>query len=202
MVEVVKPINIQAILLLSLVFPAHAYEVYISPDGSDSNPGTKLRPFQSLVHAQETAAKQIAEKGLSEEIVILIAAGNYYFDKTLTLDSKVSGTPDKPIVFRAVEGAKPVFSGGRPIDVSNAQLATSPDVLSRLNPVGRGKIHAVKINESNMRSLLAKDSAKLSLDSQMMNLARYPNVVYGHIDKILDKGAVYAHGSTQGAPPQ
>lgn len=202
MVEVVKPINIQAILLLSLVFPAHAYEVYISPDGSDSNPGTKLRPFQSLVHAQETAAKQIAEKGLSEEIVILIAAGNYYFDKTLTLDSKVSGTPDKPIVFRAVEGAKPVFSGGRPIDVSNAQLATSPDVLSRLNPVGRGKIHAVKINESNMRSLLAKDSAKLSLDSQMMNLARYPNVGYGHIDKILDKGAVYAHGRTKGAPPK
>jgi hypothetical protein len=203
--RIVKTINVQAILLaiaVVAVLPAHAYEVYISANGSDSNPGTKLKPFQSLVHAKETVAKQIAEKGLPEEIVILIAGGNYYFNQTLTLDSTVSGRPGKPIVFRAVEGAKPVFSGGRPIDVSNAQLVTSPDVLSMLNPLGREKIHTIKINESNMRSLLARDSAKLSMNGKMMNLARYPNTGYGHIDKISDKGAVYAHGRTKGAPPK
>ena len=60
--------------------------------------------------------------------------------------------------------------------MSNTQLVSSPDILSMLNPAGRGKIRAVKINESNMQALLASDSAKLSLNGRMMNLARRSNV--------------------------
>lgn len=189
------------VLMLWGVCPAEAYEFYVSADGSDSDGGTRSRPFGSLVRAKEAAAERIAEDGLSGRIVISIGGGNYSFDKTLVLDSKVCGGPGKSIVFRAVDGAKVVFSGGRVIDVSNAGLVSGAELLSRLNPAGRGEIYAVEINDSDMRSLLARDSAKLSMDGRMMNLARYPNVGYGHIDKIVDKGAVYAHGRTKGSPP-
>ena len=53
---------------------------------------------------------------------------------------------------------------------------------------------------SARRSL--RPRVRCSIDGRMMTLARYPNVGFGHVGQIVDKGAVYAHGRTPGDPPK
>ena len=57
------------------------------------------------------------------------------------------------------------------------------------------------ITDPQLIELLQNPGSMLSLNGKMMQLARFPNVGYAHIDKILEKGAVYAQGRTFGDPP-
>jgi hypothetical protein len=104
-------------------------------------------------------------------------------------------------VFKSYDG-KAVFNGGKKIDIRSAKLVEDAAVLDRLSSAGRGKIYSVVVEDKKVKYLLAKESTKLSYDGQMMNLAKYPNTGYGHIDKIFDKGAIYAQGRTKGDPPK
>ena len=174
--------------------PVLASDIYVLPTGLDAATGTKEAPLKTL-----EAALKLARK--SEGVVtIWLGGGTYDVKKTVSLTKEDSGTEKAPLLIRAVEGARPVFSGGHSIDLDNVKLVSNSDILSMLNPTARGKIYSVQITEPQMQSLLTKDSAKLSMNGRMMNLARYPNVGYGHIGKILDKGAVYAYGRSQGDP--
>ncbi|MHC4692038.1 MAG: right-handed parallel beta-helix repeat-containing protein [Planctomycetota bacterium] len=193
---------IVSIVLCLVCSAANGYVVYVSPDGSDQNPATESKPVYSLTMAYERARKLVDIKGYPKDgITIRIEDGSYSFDKTLVVDSGFSGTEDKPIVFKAYNG-KAVFNGGKSIDLASARRVEGESVLSRLNPVGQGKIYNLKVKDSKLKAMLADSGVRMSFNGQMMNLARYPNVGYAHIDKILDRGAVYAHGRTIGNRPE
>ena len=71
---------------------------YVSPVGSDSNPGTLARPWRSVGRALNRAQPGdalILRKGLY--------AGRF--------EARRSGTPDAPISLRAYRGERPVFTG-------------------------------------------------------------------------------------------
>jgi parallel beta-helix repeat protein len=72
---------------------------YVSPKGNDSNPGTKEKPWQTLKKAGDTA--------LAGDIVY-IREGVYKGP----LVPRNSGTKDKWITFKGVEGEKVVIEGG------------------------------------------------------------------------------------------
>jgi hypothetical protein len=78
--------------------PAAGDELWISPSGADSNPGTKDMRFASL-----TAAVARAAAGTT----IWVAAGTY--QPTATIGIKTNGTQDKPIQVFAQPGERPVF---------------------------------------------------------------------------------------------
>ncbi len=40
-----------AVILLSFCVPSFALELYVAPDGHDTNPGTKARPFATVSRA-------------------------------------------------------------------------------------------------------------------------------------------------------
>ena len=61
---------------------------------------------------------------------------------------------------------------------------------------------ALVIGDAGLREALASASVRCSIDGRMMTLARWPNTGFGHVDRITDKGAIYAHGRTSGAPPK
>lgn len=181
---------------------SYGYDFYVSPNGSDLNPGSKNKPVYSLTRAYERAHKLIELRGYPKDgIAVWIAGGQYSFEKTLTVDPCFSGTEDKPIVFKSF-GGKAIFNGGQIIDISSAKLVKDAAVLDRFNPAGKGNIYSLKIDDAKLKLMLAKDNAKLSYDGQMMNLAKYPNIGYGHIDKIIESGAIYASGRTIGDVPK
>jgi len=99
--------------------PAAATTIYVSPDGNDKWSGRLAEandrktdgPVASLVAARDALRKL---KGAGANTVI-VAPGRYRMTRTLVLTDIDSGTEKSPIVYRAADGAKPVFSGGRKI---------------------------------------------------------------------------------------
>jgi len=92
-----------------------AAEFYVSPDGSDANPGTKDKPFGTLSRARD-AVRQ-ARKIVSEPVTVYLRGGSYYLSETLVFTPQDSGTQNAPIVYTAYKSDKPVISGGIELDL-------------------------------------------------------------------------------------
>ena len=111
-------------LLLTLIlqvsgtsaYSAPKAEFYVAVDGSDANPGTVARPFATLSRARDGVREMKSKShGLDNQITVLIRGGTYQIDKTVCFESEDSGTAERPILYAAYPGEKPVFSGGKRI---------------------------------------------------------------------------------------
>ena len=56
---------------------------HVAPHGNDSNPGTAVAPFATVVGARNAVRAQIAA-GLEHDVLVLIRAGVYSQTETLT----------------------------------------------------------------------------------------------------------------------
>src|ERR1035437_3510781 len=95
---------LRLIFLLALALPAFAQPYYISPDGSDKNPGTIGKPFASLQRVQAALRQKPG--------VVFLRGGTYYLPETLVFTAQDSGLKDAPVVFQAYQSEQPVISGG------------------------------------------------------------------------------------------
>lgn len=89
--------------------------IYLSPMGKDSNSGTKDQPLASLSAAASRIPEFKKASGSTSSIEIIVGDGSYYMNEPLVLTPENSGATSAPVVFKAAEGAKPVFYGGKPI---------------------------------------------------------------------------------------
>lgn len=137
--------------LLALNFSiAQGMDIYVSPDGSDSQSGQVDQPLKSLAVAQQKA-RAFAGK---ESVTVYVADGVYYLPETLIFSPADSGTAKNPIVYRADNEGRAVLSGG-----SKLELIWNPfknGIFKAQTPKGL-KIDQLYINSKNQR------------------MARYPN---------------------------
>jgi hypothetical protein len=104
-----KPLS--AFLLLLLCFDgtaALAADIYVSPQGKDTNPGTPAAPLQTFAAAQQ-AARRLAGR---EPVTVTFADGTYYLPQTVVFTATDSGTATAPAVYRAAHERGAVLSGG------------------------------------------------------------------------------------------
>jgi hypothetical protein len=97
-----------------------AVELFVSPSGRDSWPGTKSRPFATLKRAQRAVRGQTAGMS-SNEIVVNLRGGTYRLRRPLRLSAAAgdSGENGRAVVYQAYgygTGAQErvVISGGSP----------------------------------------------------------------------------------------
>ncbi|HVR01656.1 MAG TPA: hypothetical protein VMT47_05965 [Polyangia bacterium] len=91
--------------------------VYISPDGSDGNPGTEAAPWRTFAHALPT---------LQPGSTLVLLDGTYTSSTTGLLrvfcgSNAVNGTPDRPITVRALNERRAFLAGngsGIPLELS------------------------------------------------------------------------------------
>ncbi len=88
-----------------------AAEFYVSPQGDDASPGSKDKPFATLVRARD-AVRDLKAK---EPATVWLRGGTYYMEKPLELGTQDSGSAKCPVTYAAVPGEKPVIHGGRMI---------------------------------------------------------------------------------------
>lgn len=86
-----------------------AQDIYLSPSGSDANPGTEAEPVYSLAAARDLVRRM--PQG-TDTVTVWIAPGEYRMTSTLVFD----GSDTRPTVFRSLTQEKPVFSGGVPVE--------------------------------------------------------------------------------------
>ncbi|WP_080055808.1 L-rhamnose mutarotase [Spirosoma aerolatum] len=107
------------ILYLTL-FPSLLFaqaEFWVSPDGSDTNAGTKEKPLASVQLAirKVRELRRLNDTGLSRGSHIYVRNGLYALNEPIFIRPEDAGTATSPTIIEAAPNEKPVLSGGVPI---------------------------------------------------------------------------------------
>lgn len=102
-----------ALLCAAISATAQQPVYYVSPDGSDGNPGTQARPFKTLTAARD--AVRLANRNMGQDIFVYLRAGTYHLDQTLRFDAQDSGTNGHNVIYRNFRGEKVAICGGKAI---------------------------------------------------------------------------------------
>jgi hypothetical protein len=86
-------------------------EIHISPDGDDNNSGTSSHPLKTIQQAQKKV-REIIDKGLEEDIQIILHGGTYRLTEPLLFDCRDSGTDQYSITYKARQDQEVILSGG------------------------------------------------------------------------------------------
>jgi hypothetical protein len=82
---------------------------YVSPAGSDSNPGTLDLPFQTITKARDVV--RTVNTNMSGDIYVYLRGGTYNITSTITFGPQDSGTNGYRIYYQAYAGETPVLNG-------------------------------------------------------------------------------------------
>jgi hypothetical protein len=107
--------------------------IYVSPSGSDSNPGTITSPVQTLQKAQQLVRSSNAD--MTTDLTVTLADGYYRMSSPLTLDASDSGRNGHSVVWKAAAGAHPVLMGSKQIS-GWSQVSGSSSVWVAQGPPG------------------------------------------------------------------
>lgn len=99
------------LIVLIAVSGCTSKNLYVSPSGSDLNPGTKAKPFQSIQKAHQAVRAELT-KGIKSDITVYLADGEYFISEPLEFNPGDSGNERSKVMYKAQKGALPVISGG------------------------------------------------------------------------------------------
>ncbi|HML73593.1 MAG TPA: right-handed parallel beta-helix repeat-containing protein [Anaerohalosphaeraceae bacterium] len=155
---------------------SNAVEFYLAPDGSNSNPGTREKPFQSLEKAKNAVRAQLKQVP-GQTVVVNIKGGVYYLEAPVVFTAEDSGSKELPVVYRAVDGEKPIFTGS--MELKNWQPLVDQGKLELLSPDVKGKIYQSDLKAAGIRDFGdPTDIGKrpdLYCSGQLQPLSRWPN---------------------------
>ncbi|MSU61614.1 MAG: right-handed parallel beta-helix repeat-containing protein [Pedosphaera sp.] len=180
-------------LLFVSLFQIHTFaDFYIAHVGSDTNLGTKSKPFATLERARDAVrelkrAGKLPKRGLT----VWLRGGDYVRTNALELTDADSGNAAAPIVWRAYRDERVRLLGGRVL--TGFTPVSNPAVLARLDEKARGRIvqcdlRRLDISEfGEMKSrgfgrATTPSHSELFHDSKPMPLARWPNE--GNFEKL------------------
>ena len=104
------------ILSTFLLTPAgFSADFWVSPTGSDANPGTKEKPFASIHKGVETVVG-IFERDPDENCTLWLTGGKYFIEKPIVLDAELLKNQEGKFSIKALPGEVPIISGGKEIN--------------------------------------------------------------------------------------
>jgi len=167
------------LILISVFAQVEARDFFVAINGSNSNPGTLLKPFATLSRAQEEASKFKNEK-----VNIFLRTGVYYLDKTLIFTIADSRNEGKELFISSYTGEEVTIKGSKKLDLkwtfANGMYTT------------QGKVPKLVFDQ-------------LYVNHELMQMARYPNYQKGKLpfggaaEDALDPGRIKKWKSPEGA---
>lgn len=143
-------------LMLAVIFSLNlsARDFFVAPNGSDQNPGTKIQPLASLNGARDLIRQLRSLGRLNEEVRVMVSNGMYFMTEPLLLTNQDSGTETFPVIYRAEDGANPVFIGGIPI--RNWEKVTDKVWKAKVQEVSRFGFYFEQLYVNGQRAIRAK----------------------------------------------
>lgn len=85
-------------LMMFTLFSGSLAEIWVSPQGSDANPGTKESPLATVQMAVRKARelRRLKDASIKDGIRIIVMNGTYYLNEPLFVRPEDSGTADSP----------------------------------------------------------------------------------------------------------
>jgi hypothetical protein len=97
-------------LNLAVGSAAPQHEFYVSPEGSDADPGTRSRPFKTIMQARD--AVRMRTESMQSDIVVFLHGGTYHVTSPIEFSVADSGRNGYKVIYRAYGEETPVISGG------------------------------------------------------------------------------------------
>lgn len=132
---------------LSLVCQAQT-DLYVSPTGSDRNPGTRQRPFATIGKAQQ------AVRSRRGKVVVFLRGGTYYLSKPIVFGPADARKPAEAVTYRPYQQEKVRISSGVPLKLTWQQ--------------GANGVYSAKVTQPVVFD-------QLFVNGQLQRMARYPN---------------------------
>jgi hypothetical protein len=113
------------LLFLLLSINGFAVEIFVSPLGNDSNPGTRDQPLATLQAALLKARdlRRLNDASITNGIHIILRGGTYQVLETIVIRPEDNGTRESSTFIEAAPNEKPVLSGG--VQISNWKRVTA-----------------------------------------------------------------------------
>ena len=194
---VTRTVLTAALALFLLSSTGFAREYFVAADGHDANPGTRDRPFATLLRARDAIRALKRGAGLPPKgVTVRVAGGAYSLREPLALSARDSGTEDAPIVYRAHEGETVRLVGGHA--VLGFKPVEDPAVLKRLDETVRGRVCEADLRSQGFTDFgeVATRGNRLELffNDSPMRLARWPNEGFVQIKEVGGKTPFTIHG--------
>jgi autotransporter-associated beta strand protein/VCBS repeat-containing protein len=169
-----------SVTLLSQGAPATEY--YVSPTGSDTNPGSAAAPFQTIGRARQQV--RTLNTNMTGDITVYLRNGWYKLTSTLTFDAGDSGMNGHNVIYRTYPGEQAVISGGRAItgwtlfdSSKNIWKASAPGLSTRqlyVNCVRAVRAHSGK----GLAGAVQTSSGFTTTDTTMQNWGNKTNIEF------------------------
>ncbi len=162
--------------------PANVIKLFLAPNGSDSNDGSKEKPLATLAGVLEKA-NRIAQLGKS--VLVIVADGRYYCEKTALIENKITSNNSGSIIVRAEENARPIFTGN--VMLQGFTSVRNTAVYNRFSESVRDKIVVCDLKKNGVTDFGAVTDrgypiddimnpwTDLYINGQAQTLARWPN---------------------------
>ena len=172
------------------------HEFFVSPDGDDSDGGTRDRPFRTLDKARD-AVRSVEDN--ERGVTVYLYGGTYELEKSFELDARDSGRPGRPVTWRSYPGQQATLVGGAALPASSFGPVTDPEVLLRLAPQVRDRVRVIDLAAVGITDYgeIAQGGfglpdvavpAELYVDGAVQTLARYPNDGFLRTASVVDPG--------------
>lgn len=189
--------------------PEPGLRLYVNLAGSDDNPGSADKPFATLERARDEIRAVKQRGGLPNGgVTVLLGDGRYPVRQTLELTAADTGAADAPIVYRAADGACPIFSGG--ISLSGFAPVSDAAILARLPEQARANVLQADLKAHGVTTLgplvlggFASGNGfktypvnELFFNGDAMQMARYPNEGVLYTADVAEPDGHTIHGLT------
>lgn len=131
------------VLAMLVNFAGHAAELYVAPNGADTNSGSKEKPLATIAMAVRKARelRRLKDPSVTGGIHIILRGGIYRLDEPLFIRPEDAGTADSPTFIEAAPGEQPVLSGGIPI----TNWSRPKQNIAGLPSIAQGKVWVATI---------------------------------------------------------
>jgi len=192
----ISPLKILVIIMLAAISAANRgycaqIEFFVSPQGNDINPGTKALPFETF----EAARDAVRTSDHRQQRIVWLRGGVYELDSPLILTAEDSGSPGKPVVYRAWPREKVRIVGGK--QVIGWQPVVDRATLRRLVPEARSQVLQVDLKAIGIEQYGTPKGGGLELffDDKPMTPARWPNEGFVKIAGLVEPDTVNVRGT-------
>ena len=96
--------------------PVHRF-FYVSPNGSDNNPGSYEEPFATFEGAQK-AVRKFKKGNLEIPVTVYFRGGKYYRTQSAIFTPADGGTKTGPVNYVAYPGEQPLVLGGKQLQLN------------------------------------------------------------------------------------
>ena len=172
--------------------PEPARVFYVTPAGSDSGDGSPTRPFRTLERARD--AIRSLKRSNSGRLPaggakVVIAGGEYPWERTLRLTSQDSGTAAAPVVYQVEPGETAIFCGG--VEINTWRPISDRKLRDKLDPGARDLVLEADLKALGVEDLgdatALRRCPELFVDGKPQTLARWPNKGFTKTGAILGK---------------